>query len=185
MAYGKWHQFWWGFNVLTHWGRVTHICISERVIIGSDNGLSPIRRQAIIYTNADLLSIEALETKFNEIRIEIQNLSFMKIHLNMSSAKRRPFCLGLNVLTHWRNCHHFEDDIFKCIALNDIGCISINISLTIVPMGQIHNIPALVQIMAWRRPGDKPLSESMMLYWHIYVSLCLNDLRKQGGCYDI
>ena len=48
------------------------------------------------------------------------------------------------------------DDIFKCIFLNENAWISIKISLKIVPKGPINNIPALVQIMAWRRPGDKP-----------------------------
>ena len=83
---------------LTHWGRVTHICVSELTIIGSDNGLSPGRRQAIIWTNAVILSIGPLGTNFSEISIAIQTFSFKKMHLNMSSAKWRPFCLGLNVL---------------------------------------------------------------------------------------
>ena len=83
---------------LTHWGRVTHICVSELTIIGSDNGLSPGRRQAIIWNNAGLLLIEPLGTNFSEISIEIQTFLFKKMHLNMSSAKWRPFCLGLNVL---------------------------------------------------------------------------------------
>ena len=56
---------------LTHWGRVTHICVSKLTIIGSDNGLSPGRRQAIIWTNAGLLVIGPLATKFSEILIEI------------------------------------------------------------------------------------------------------------------
>ena len=68
------------------------------VIIGSDNGLSPVRRQAIIWTNAGILSIEPLGTNFSETIIGIQRFSFGKLHLNMSSAKWRPFCLGLNVL---------------------------------------------------------------------------------------
>ena len=83
---------------LTHWGRVTHICVSKLTIIGSDNGLSPDRRQAIIWTNAGLLSIGPLRTNFSEILIEILTFSFEKIRLKVSSAKRRPFCLGLNVL---------------------------------------------------------------------------------------
>ena len=58
---------------------------------------------------------------------------------------------------------HFADDIFKCIFLNENGWIPIKISLKFVPKGPINNIPALVQIMAWRRPGDKPLSEPMMV----------------------
>ena len=83
---------------LTHWGRVTHICVNKLTIIGSDNGLSPDRRQAIIWTNAGILLIGPLGTNFSEILIEIHALAFRKMHLKMSSGKWRPFCLGLNVL---------------------------------------------------------------------------------------
>ena len=82
---------------LTHLGRVTHICVSKLTIIGSDNGLSPGRHQAIIWTNAGILSIGPLETNFSENLIGIQTFSFKKMPLKMSSAKWRPFCLGLNV----------------------------------------------------------------------------------------
>ena len=84
--------------ILTHWGRVTHICVSKLTIIGSDNGLSPDRRQAIIWTNAGLLLIGPLGTNFSEILIEILTFSFKKMLMKVSSAKRRPFCLCLNVL---------------------------------------------------------------------------------------
>ena len=88
--------------VLTHWGRMTHICVSKLISIGSDNGLSPGRRQAIIWTNAGILSNGRLGTNFNEFSIEIHTFSFMKMHLKISSGKWRPFCLGLNVLrTQW------------------------------------------------------------------------------------
>ena len=83
---------------LTHWGRVTHICVGKLTIIDSDNGLSPGRRQAIIWTNAGILLIGSLGTNFNEILIGVQTFSFKKMLLKMSSAKWRPFCLGLNVL---------------------------------------------------------------------------------------
>ena len=72
---------------LAYWGRVTHICVSELTIIGSDNGLSPGRRQAIIWNNAGLLLTEPLGTNFSEISIVIQTFSFMKMHMKMSSAK--------------------------------------------------------------------------------------------------
>ena len=85
-------------RILTHWGRVTHICVGGLAIIGSDNGLSPERRQAIIWTNAGILLIEPLGTNFSVILIGIQIFSFKKMPLKMSSAKWRPFCLGLNVL---------------------------------------------------------------------------------------
>ena len=92
---------------LTHWGRVTHICVIKLTIIGSDNGLSPGRHQAIIWTNAGILLIGHLGTNFSEILIGIQAFSVNKMHLKMSSAKWHPFCLGLNVLKNnsktWKN----------------------------------------------------------------------------------
>ena len=66
---------WWQVQ-LTQWGRVTHIFVSKLTIIGSDNGLSPDRRQAIIWTNAGLLLIEPLGSNFSEILIEILTFSF-------------------------------------------------------------------------------------------------------------
>ena len=77
-----------------------------------------------------------------------------------------------NTLGPRQNGRHFPDDTFKRIFLNENVRISIKISLKFAPKGPINNIPALVQIMAWRRPGDKPLSEPMMgnLPTHICVT---------------
>ena len=77
---------------------MTHICVGNLTIIGSDNGLSPGRRQAITWTNAGLLLIGPLGTNFNEIFFGIQTFSFKKMHLKMLSGKWPPSCLGLNVL---------------------------------------------------------------------------------------
>ena len=88
-----------GLNLLTHWGRVTHICFGNLTIIGSDIGLSPGRRQAIIWTNAGILLIGPLGTYFGEIFAEIITFSIKKMYLKVSSAKWRTFCLSLNVLT--------------------------------------------------------------------------------------
>ena len=77
---------------------MTHICVGKLTIIGSDNGLLPGRRQAIIWTNAGILLFGPLGSNFSEILIEIDTLLFKKMHLKLSSAKWRPFCLGLNVL---------------------------------------------------------------------------------------
>ena len=77
---------------------MTHICVGNLTIIGPDNGLSPGRCQAIIWTNARILSIGPWGTNFSEILIDIQTVSFKKMHVKMSSAKWRSFCLGLNVL---------------------------------------------------------------------------------------
>ena len=85
--------------------------------------------------------------------------------------------LCFNSLRPRRNRRHFADAIFKCIFLNENVWIVLKISLKFVPKVRINNIPALVQMMAWRRPGDKPLSEQWWsVYWRIYASLSLNEL---------
>ena len=149
------------------------------------------RRQAIIGTNAGILLIGPLGTNFSEILIEIYTFPFKEMHLQMS-GKWRPFCLGgdeLNdglvgwvIASHVKQCiwllahtiisidtlrlrqngRHFPDDIFKAIFFNENYYILIKISLKFVLQCPINNIPALVQKMAWRRWGDKPLSESVM-----------------------
>ena len=82
------------------------------------------------------------------------------------------FALLLKHIEAETNGRHFADDIFKCIFLNENVWIPIKLSLKFVPKGPINNIPAMVQIMAWRRPGDKPLFEPMMvsLPTHICVA---------------
>ena len=82
-------------HCITHWGRVTHICVSKQTIIGSDNGLSPGRRQAIIWTNAGILLIGPLGTNFSEIFIGIQAFFFQENTLEnvvceMASILSRP-----------------------------------------------------------------------------------------------
>ena len=78
-------------------------------IIGSDNGLSPVRRQAIIWTNAGSLLIGPLATSFIEIWNKIKQFSFTKMRLKMSSGKWWPFCLGRNVLNHMFISKHTVD----------------------------------------------------------------------------
>ena len=81
---------------------MTHICVDNLTIIGSDNGLSPRPRQAIIWTNVGILLSEPLGTNFSELLIEIITFSVTKTHLKMSLGNWRSFCLGLNELTHYR-----------------------------------------------------------------------------------
>ena len=104
--------------------------------------------RAITWTDADLLSIRPLGANLSEILIK------------------------LNTMRPRQNGRHFADDIFKCIFVNENVWIPIKISLKFVPKGPINNIPSLDQIMAWRRTGDKPLSEPMMvsLPTHICVT---------------
>ena len=105
----------------THWGRVTHICVSKITIIGSDNGLSPGRRQAIIWINAGILLIWNLGTNFNEILSEIHTFSFKKMHFEMSSAQWRLFSIGLNVLTLSAKSHG-QFEIWPLFAKNNNKC---------------------------------------------------------------
>ena len=76
-----------------------YMCVYNLTMIGSDNGLSPDRRQAINWTNAGILLNGTLRTNFSEFLIQILPFLFKKMHLKVSSAKCRPFCLGLNVIT--------------------------------------------------------------------------------------
>ena len=89
----------------------------------------------------------------------------------------------INTLRMRQNGCHFADNVFKSIFLNENVWILIIIALKYVPEGPNNNIPALVQIMAWRRSGDKPLSEPMIVYWCIYASFGFNEL--MGECYGI
>ena len=78
---------------------------------------------------------------------------------------------SINTLRQRQNGRHFADDTFNRIFVNENFRISIEFSLKFVPKGPINNIPALVQIVAWRRPGDKPLSESMMV--RLLTQICV------------
>ena len=165
----------WHFKVLTHWGQVMHICIRKLTIIDPENGLSPGRRQAIIWTNGGILSTGTLGKNLSKILMEIQIFSLKNIHLKMSSVKCFPFRFSLHVLSigswlstsfglpiriffaamevvgnykWWGHCpaywgphihyiprintlkpeqngHHFTDNIFKHIILNENICILI------------------------------------------------------------
>ena len=91
---------------------------------------------------------------------------------NHCLLKDVTYAIPINTFRLRQNGRHFADDIFKRIFLNENIWISISIPLKFVPKGPINNIPALVQIMAWRRPGDKPLSEPIMvnLLMHVCVT---------------
>ena len=124
--------------LLTHWGRVTHICVGNLTIIGSDNGLSPGRRQDIIWTNAGILSIGPLETNFSEILAEIIICSFKKMYLIVSSAKWRPFFIGLNVL---RNSSYLMWMVKLVIVYwNSINMTYVNYYNFVTAQCDIHDI---------------------------------------------
>ena len=147
-------------HLLTHWGRVTHICVSDLTIIGSDNGLSPYRRQAIIWTNAGILIIGPLGTNFSEILIEILTFSFKKMHLKVPSAKRRPFCLGLNVLTldmlnyfkGYKICTHISNHILDFFSTDGDQIYN---GATRYVADPIRSIPFLLMPWRFKQPGHQ------------------------------
>ena len=120
-------------TLLTHWGRVMHICVSKLTIIGSDNGLSPGRHQAIIWTNAGILLIGSLGTNLSEILIKILTFSFKKMQLKISSAKWRPFSLGLNVLVFfWVSCTRFEHGDLSLLWISTLDKTLLSLSLLLL-----------------------------------------------------
>ena len=78
-----------------HWGRMTHMCVSKLTTIGSVKGLPPVRRQAFIWTNGEVMLIWQSEF-FCKISIEMHTILLTKMYLKKLAAKWRSFCLGLN-----------------------------------------------------------------------------------------
>ena len=172
---------------------MTHICVGKLTSIGSDNGLSPGRRQAVIWTSDLILLIGPSETNFNEILIGIYIFSFKKMHLKclengghfvsaliklynlVMHNKCNPFHV-INRLCHSFGTHlthgrHFADDIFTYIFSNENCCILIKFSLKYVRKGPIDNNPA------WTAPSHY-LNQWWLVYRRIYASLGLNELTK-------
>ena len=112
--------------------------------------------------------ISSTSQKFSNIYIHQYRYLFW-ICLSQPCSYRCPGVF--NTLRPRQNGCHFADDTFKRIFLNENGGISINISLKFVHKGAINNIPASVQIIAWRRPGNKPLLESMMVSLPTHISV--------------
>ena len=135
----------------THWGRVMHICISKLTITASDNGLSPGSRQAIIWTNAEIMIIGPLGIKFTEILIEIYIFSFKKIiikqinyaHINIFQKKRYWFKIRMEFLQY-----------IYILAKIELICRQ----LTMLQLCGIHPCSGEPERMAWGWPGGLAMS---------------------------
>ena len=105
--------------------------------------------------------------------------------------KTTIICLSymVNILRGTHNGQHFADDIFKRIFFNENVWISNKISLRFIHNGPIYNIAALVQIMAWRCPGDKPLSEPMLVSLPTHICVirpqCVNSLAAMKCSFNL
>ena len=159
-------------SCISHWGRVTHICVSKLTIIGSDNGLSPDRCQAIIWTNAGLLLIGPLGTNFSEIFIEILTFSFKKMRLKVSSAKRQPFRLGLNVIYNRSN----HNQVVK------VACSIVMPQLTLKHLLKWHFIVVHSSVLhGWALISNLKDIASKMNAWHQLMWLKLVLILRYAG----
>ena len=151
-------------QVITHWGRVTHICGNKITIIGSDNGLSPDRRQVIIWTNAVVLLIWPLGTNFSEIFIGIHTFSFKKIHLKMSSGKWRPFCFSASMCLPW--------SVSDLCAICYLSLFSSMCAQCVI----METFSALLAICAGNSPvtGEFPAQRSVTRCFNVFFDQSLN-----------
>ena len=180
----------WGLVMqLTHWGRVTHICVGKLTIIGSDNGFSPGRRQAIIRTNAGISLIRTLGANVSEIFSKINTFSFKKKYLKMSSGKWRPFCLCLNVLNSiilglHEACHQFvlKPLLGPFLSIGHLRATfnEISVKIFINPFMKTH----LKMLSAKYAPFHTGLMWKMFrtsLVHHIFYYLMLTPLNSSHG----
>ena len=148
---------------------MTHICVVKLTIIGSDNGLSPGRRQAIIWTNAGILLIGPLGTNFIEILVGIQTSSFKKMHLKVLSAKWRPFCLGLNVLTK-KGWHYHIISLLQFVKSwygNAFGIIGPLWGKPPVPGTSPHKWPVKWSFQVFLHVSLNKLLNTQMMEWPV------------------
>ena len=151
------------FYYLTHWGRVTLICVGKLTIIGSDNSLSSGRRQAILWTNTWILLIGTLGTNFIEILTEIHIFSFKKMRFKMSSGKLRPLCLGRNVLSAHIPFVFVVVVLQYVFVMDSCGLFTHSLRGSFTATGLIHYSDVIMNAMA------------SQIYWRIdcfYSTVC-------------
>ena len=158
--------------------QVLHICIGELGSIGSGNSLSPVRRLAITWTNADLLSIGPLGTNFREILIKIHNFSFKKMCLNMSSVKCWPFAQGemssgnIYIYMIWSAFFNFKSSPWHCCSLCSAVESPYNMVIFLKKIFKRHSIMArygmyvICDYEIWQR-SHAPTQWETTLYFNV------------------
>ena len=173
---------------------MTHICVGTNTNIGSDNGLSPGRRQAIIWTNSGILLIGPLGTNFSGILSEIHIFSFKKIHLKMSSGKWRPFCLGLNVLIHRSTKNQFPvilwHEVWTLLRVSFSRVTYFRNCMSKNPWWrhQMETFSALLALCAENSPvtGEFPAQRPVTRSFDVFFDVHLNkQLSKQPNAGDL
>ena len=157
---------------------MTHICVSKLTITGPDNGLAPGQHQAIIWTSAGILLIRTLGTNFGEISIKTLTFSFKKMHLKVSSAKRRPFCLSLSVLKRVNRPNHRIDNVLEKFMLSpalwDFSCVQQIVVYIFVylSMVNLHKLPPVL-VMTGTLPYIKMVVVSHLKFLKPEICNCL------------
>ena len=143
----------------------------------SYNWIFGLKWQRFFYSIQNTLSLGVLLTPLKLAHDAITKCLWLSfVHL----------CAGeVNTLRPRQNGRHFPDNIFKSIFLNENIWISINISIKFAPRGPINNIPTLVQVTAWHRPGNKPLSEPMMVRLPTHICVTRPQWVKPGCCDNV
>ena len=164
-------------SMMTGHDASTPASLDKGIYKGTTVALKKVRKKSVTFERADLLELNMVSRINFLTYLWVQNWNllqfFLVSFLSLCSTqitilpmtrRRNPRCIityTLRTLRPRQDGRHFPDDIFKRIFLNENVWILTKISLKFVPRGPIYNIPALVLTMAWRRPGDKPLSEPM------------------------
>ena len=205
MAEGLTRQLVWGHpapdaDLMALLGSMWGVTITGKVAPGSLHGIESALSSA---ETSLLFLIEYISSFFSHSTQQMKSIDMFKNIISSINkdgiSKLLPLLnmvldeASINTLRPRPNRRHVADDIFKWIFLNKNAWILIKVSLKFVPKGPIDNIPALVQIMAWRRPGDKPLSGLMRvsLLTHICVTrpqwvkaLTFLALQKNKSCLE-
>ena len=138
---------------------LTHICVTRPQWV----------KLVILSWIDNTLVIDCLLVNFKKSLIVISLLDIMFQTTGTSLHIWISLPAIVNTLRPRQNGSHFADDFFPCIFFSENCCIVIKLSLKYARKGPIDNDPALVQIMAWRRSGDKPLYEAMMINLPMHI----------------
>ena len=172
--YKFWLRFHWSLFPrlqLTHWGRVTHICVIKLTTIGSDNGLSPGRRQAIIWTNAGILLIGPLGTNFSEILIRIKTFSIK----NKANLRDLIAATGL-VISNWIKIVNFSARVtvkFDGWPCNTIG------HLFYATSSFVHHFVAIGEFKLQLQSGNAQSGSNSTIFRGVRPWNLMDDLAKQ------
>ena len=148
--------------------------------------LTTCRQSHIFFLLWDLLisilSADNISFILDQFHTEVTLLQLLgKILANGITCSKKKNTYLFKTLRLRQNEPNFPDGIFKWMFLIENVWISIKMPLKFVPKGPINNIPALVQVMAWGRPGDKPLSEPMLVNSLIHICVTWPQWVKDKG----